>query len=57
MNAGYSFSSLLSEHDDLEAMFDKHQRALVARDVDAALAAITTFENALNRRGRCEVAR
>jgi hemerythrin-like domain-containing protein len=48
MSEGYSFSSLLSEHDDLEAMFDKHQRALLARDIDAALAAITTFENALN---------
>ncbi len=45
----HTFSSLLSEHDDLGALFDKHQRALLARDVGTALAVITRFENALDR--------
>src|SRR5215471_1069051 len=49
MAAGYTFSSLLSEHDELETIFDKHQRALLARDVDAALAAITHFESQLSQ--------
>src|SRR5262245_61687248 len=46
---GHKFSSLLSEHDQLEQMFDKHQRALLVRDVEGALATILDFESALNR--------
>ena len=46
---GYTFSSLLSEHDELEALFNKHQRALLARDIATALAAIARFESALGR--------
>lgn len=46
---GHTFSSLLSEHTDLEHLFENHQRALLSKDVGAALATITTFENALKR--------
>jgi hemerythrin-like domain-containing protein len=44
-----TFSSLLSEHEELEALFDKHQRALLMRDIGAAVATIATFDNALQR--------
>src|SRR5690348_7402720 len=46
-NPEHTFSSLESEHEDLERLFESHQRALIARDIDAALATITTFENQL----------
>jgi hemerythrin-like domain-containing protein len=46
-NSEHTFSSLESEHADLERLFDRHQRALLARDVDAAVATINTFENRL----------
>lgn len=49
-----TFSTLLSEHADLEQMFDKHQRALLARDIAVALGTITTFENALKQHIRYE---
>ena len=45
----HKFSILLGEHDELEELFNKHQRALLARDLDAALATISTFENTLKR--------
>jgi hemerythrin-like domain-containing protein len=47
--SGHSFSAVLSEHEDLEHLFENHQRALLSKDVGAALATITTFENALKR--------
>lgn len=49
MNHGseHTFSSLETEHEDLERLFESHQRALLARDIDAALATITMFENRL----------
>lgn len=48
--AEHSFTSfLLSEHDELEKLFEKHQRALLTRDIEIALATITTFENALKQ--------
>jgi hemerythrin-like domain-containing protein len=43
----HTFSSLEYEHNDLERLFESHQRALIARDIDAALATITAFENQL----------
>jgi hemerythrin-like domain-containing protein len=45
----YSLSSVLYEHDELEEIFTKHQRALLMRDVQAASATITTFQNILKR--------
>ena len=48
-NDGHTFSSLLSEHVDLEHLFENHQRALISRDITAALANITTFESELMR--------
>jgi hemerythrin-like domain-containing protein len=44
----HTFASLESEHKDLERLFESHQRALIARDLDAAVAMINTFENRLN---------
>ena len=43
----HKFSNLLSEHDELEALFDKHQRALITKDLGTAVATISTFENVL----------
>ena len=48
-HSSHSFSSMLSEHADLEHLFENHQRALLSKDVGAALATIATFENALKR--------
>jgi regulator of cell morphogenesis and NO signaling len=45
----HSVSAVLSEHDELEEQFDRHQRALLTRDIAAADATIGTFENALQR--------
>lgn len=45
----YSLSTLLYEHDELEEIFAKHQRALLVRDTQAALATIATFQNTLKR--------
>ena len=45
----HKFSNLLSEHDELEALFDKHQRALITKDLGTAVATISTFENELTR--------
>ena len=44
---GKTFYSVLSEHIDLEHLFEKHQRALVSRDIAASLAAIQAFERGL----------
>ena len=45
----YTFSSLLPEHAELERLFETHQRALISRDLETALATIATFQNRLNR--------
>jgi len=45
----HKFSILLSEHDELEELFDKHQRALIVKDLSTAVATISTFENELKR--------
>jgi hemerythrin-like domain-containing protein len=39
-----SFCSLSSEHVELDQLFNTHQRALVARDLDLALATLTAFK-------------
>jgi len=44
----HTFASLEAEHKDLEQLFEGHQRALIARDLDAAVATINTFQNRLN---------
>ena len=49
MKATKSFSSLSKQHDELQQLFVGHQRALFAKDVDAALSIITTFGSVLNR--------
>ena len=46
---GHTFSSLPSEHADLEHLFENHQRALISKDIAASLANITTFESELKR--------
>jgi regulator of cell morphogenesis and NO signaling len=48
-DAEHSFSSLQCEHADLERVFEKHQRALISRDVPTAFATIVTFESNLKR--------
>ena len=45
----HSFSSLLDEHAELEHLFNSHQRALLAKNVDTALAALTTFGDELDQ--------
>jgi len=45
----HSLSAVLSEHDELEEQFDTHQRALLTRDIAAAYATLTRFEDALQR--------
>ena len=45
----HKFSILLSEHDELEELFDKHQRALIVKDLGTAVATISKFENELKR--------
>ena len=44
-----SFSSLCREHDELTRLMDAHQRALIFRNIDAAVTAITAFRSALRR--------
>ena len=44
-----TLASVLAEHADLEQLFDKHQRALLSRDLDAAIATLSMFENELTR--------
>jgi hemerythrin-like domain-containing protein len=50
----YRLSTLLCEHDELDDIFAKHQRALLVKDIRAALATIVTFENTLGRHIRYE---
>ena len=49
MTAKPTFSSVLAEHSELEDLFAKHQRALLTKDVPAAVATLKTFENQLGR--------
>lgn len=49
MTATLTFSSVLEEHSELEDLFAKHQRALLIKDVPAAVATLKTFENELCR--------
>ena len=49
MIAKTTFSSILAEHSELESLFAKHQRALLTKDVPAAVATLKTFENELGR--------
>ena len=49
MNAQLAFSSVLAEHSALDELFGKHQRALLTRDLEGAVATLKTFENALGR--------
>jgi hemerythrin-like domain-containing protein len=43
------FGAVISEHIDLEHLFEKHQRALLSRDIAASVATIQAFERALNQ--------
>jgi iron-sulfur cluster repair protein YtfE (RIC family) len=45
----FSFSAVLAEHSELEALFAKHQRCLLVRDVPAAVTTLKTFEHELDR--------
>lgn len=47
MRDSVSFSSLVGEHAELDRLFNSHQRALLARNVDTALAVLTTFGDEL----------
>jgi hemerythrin-like domain-containing protein len=49
MTAKPTFASILAEHSELERLFDKHQRALLSKDLEGALATLKTFENELGR--------
>ena len=45
----HSFSLLEDEHIELEHLFDSHQRALLDRNVDTALAVLNTFGDELDQ--------
>jgi iron-sulfur cluster repair protein YtfE (RIC family) len=45
----HSFSSLEGEHEELEHLFDHHQRALLERNVGTALATLNTFGDDLEQ--------
>ena len=47
--SSHSFSSLENEHTKLEHLFDSHQRALLEKNLNAALAALNTFAGELHR--------
>jgi hemerythrin-like domain-containing protein len=49
MNAKQTFASVLAEHSELERLFDKHQRAVLSKDLEGAVATLKTFENELGR--------
>jgi hemerythrin-like domain-containing protein len=49
MRAKQTFASVRAEHSALERLFDKHQRALLSKDLEGALATLKTFENELGR--------
>jgi len=44
-----TFLLLLKEHEDMEHLFDSHQRALLSRDLESALAMISIFSRTLER--------
>jgi hemerythrin-like domain-containing protein len=43
MNTATSFTALSKCHDELERLFDRHQRALLASDIDRAVATLAKF--------------
>jgi hemerythrin-like domain-containing protein len=45
----HSFSSMVAEHSELVRLLDTHQRTLLTRDIEGAIATLKTFENALER--------
>jgi hemerythrin-like domain-containing protein len=47
MKTTTSFTSLSRHHDELYILFDSHQRALLAGDLDLALTALDEFTNKL----------
>jgi hemerythrin-like domain-containing protein len=49
MRAKQTFASILAEHSEMERLFDKHQRALLSKDLEGAVATLKTFENELGR--------
>jgi hemerythrin-like domain-containing protein len=49
MSPTQTFASILAQHSDLERLFDKHQRALLSKDLEGAMATLKTFENELGR--------
>ena len=44
-----TFATIAAEHSEMEHLFDNHQRALLSKDLEGAVAALQTFENKLNR--------
>jgi hemerythrin-like domain-containing protein len=44
-----TFATILAEHSELEHLFDNHQRALLSKDLEGAVAAVQTFENKLSQ--------
>ena len=49
MKTTASFTSLSKHHEELERLFDGHQRALLASDIGGAVAALTKFQSALEK--------
>jgi len=47
MNPAVTFTSLERHHDELARLFDSHQRALLASDIDLALAALSKLRSEL----------
>jgi hemerythrin-like domain-containing protein len=44
-----SFALLLQDHEELQSLFGSHQRALLAKDIDNAVAILLTFQDTLSR--------
>ena len=44
-----TFATIAAEHSEMEHLFDNHQRALLSKDLEGAVAALQTFENKLSR--------
>jgi iron-sulfur cluster repair protein YtfE (RIC family) len=44
-----SLAVLLQDHEELQTLFDSHQRALLAKDIDNAVAILLKFQDALSR--------
>ena len=49
MKTPKSFSSLSEQHAELDRLFTNHQEALVEKDLESALALLTTFAGGLDR--------